>query len=138
MMDHASIDTVLRIACESACVKIQPPLSYRSMPRLVSVHGDIVSPKTDYGLAKCIVEAANMLMYEERVGERVVSVQPIQSVALLYDKGEASITRPHCFIASVGGKQGTGYCRKLVVWAAPAKAAEASSADKAARSKGKR
>ena len=106
-LDNASYDTpkslnvFLRVAAAGKGVVLAPALSYHDVRRLVEIDDEEVYPKeeADDELGEALVDACRDLETEERVGSTVVSVEPLQSIAALFDLGEPKALKPRCLLA---------------------------------------
>ena len=109
-MDHESFNTkqslatLVRTVATSKSVLLQPPLSYSAVKRLIVVGDDEeIEVNEDAGdeLAQQLVEAAQELSFEERVGGSEVSVDPAASLSALFDADsrEARALKPRLFLA---------------------------------------
>ena len=96
----SSLNSLMRVATSSLGVNVIR-LSYHQMRRLVDIDDEVVTPSEDADddLAEALVEAAEELAYTERVGNTEVSVEPLQSIALLFDSGEAKSVKARLFLA---------------------------------------
>ena len=76
-------------------------LSYHDVRRLVEIDDEEVTPKEDSedDLSEAMVAAAESLAYTERSGSNEVSVEPLQSLALLFDTGEAKGLKARLMLA---------------------------------------
>ena len=95
----SSLNSLMRVATSSLGVNVIR-LSYHQMRRLVDIDDEVVTPSEDADddLAEALVEAAEELAYTERVGNTEVSVEPLQSIALLFDTGEAKALNARVFL----------------------------------------
>ena len=98
----SSLNSIMRVATSSLGVNVIR-LSYHQTRRLVDIDDEDVTPSEDADddLAEALVEAAEELAYTERVGNgnTEVSVEPLQSIALLFDTGEAKALNTRLFLA---------------------------------------
>jgi hypothetical protein len=94
-----SLHTFLKLACVSKGVVISP-LGYYDVRRLVHIDGEDVAAKDDDTLGEALVDACvEELQMEERIGNTVISVEPLQSIATLFEVGEAKQLKPRCVLA---------------------------------------
>ena len=96
-----ALNTFLRVAATHRGVVVAAPLSYHDVRRAVEIDGEAVTPKEDAAdaLGEALVDACEQLAAEERVGSSIVSVEPLQSIATLFDLGEPKALAPHCLVA---------------------------------------
>ena len=109
-----SLKSMLEVASSERGVNIIQ-LSYHDVRRLVDIDDEEVLAKeeADDSLASSFVEAAELLSHEERVGSSEVTVDPIASIALLFDAGEAKAFKARCFLA-VNSRSALDICGMLV------------------------
>lgn len=108
MLDNESFDTpkslhtFLKLTCASKSVVISP-LGYYDVRRLVEIDGEEVTANEsgDDDLSDELIEACDELQTEERMGSSIVSVEPLQSIATLFDTGDAKLLKPRCFLAQL-------------------------------------
>jgi len=101
----SSIQTLMKAAAASRSVMLQPPLNFSAVKRLVDIDEGteevIVNEDTTDSLAKQLVEAGEDLSASERQGSIEVSVEPLRSIAALFDKNSqaARELKPRLFLA---------------------------------------
>ena len=95
-----SLTSLLRVASSKLGVTTAT-LSYHEVRRLVDIDDEEVEAKEDAedDMAEAMVDAAESLAYTERVGGNEVSVEPLQSIALLFDSGEAKDLKARVLLA---------------------------------------
>ena len=95
-----SLNSMLRVGTSSLGINIVR-LSYHQTRRLVDIDDEDVTPREDADddLAEALIEAAEELAYTERSGSSEISVEPLQSIALLFDVGEAKSVKARLFLA---------------------------------------
>ena len=77
-----SLTAMFKVACATKGVNVMPPLSYHDTRRLIDINDEEVTAAEDADeLGEPLVEAAESLAHEERVGNSVVTVEPLQSLA---------------------------------------------------------
>ena len=95
-----SLTAMFKVACATKGVNIMPPLSYYDVRRLIDIDDEEVTAAEDADeLGEPLVEAAESLAHEERVGNSQVTVEPVQSLALLFDSSEAKSLKPRLLVA---------------------------------------
>ena len=96
-----ALNTFLRVAATHRGVVVAAPLSYHDVRRAVEIDGEAVTPKEDAddALGEALVDGCERLATEERVGSSIVSVEPLQSIATLFDLGEPKALAPRCLVA---------------------------------------
>ena len=95
-----SLNSMMRVGTSSLGINIVK-LSYHQTRRLIDIDDEDVyaSEDADDDLAESLVEAAESLAYTERSGNSEVTVEPLQSIALLFDAGEAKSVKARLFLA---------------------------------------
>jgi hypothetical protein len=96
----SSLNSLMRVATSSLGVNVIR-LSYHQTRRLVDIDDEDVTPSEDADddLSEALISAAEDLVYTERRGSTEVSVEPLQSIALLFDTGEAKSVKARLFLA---------------------------------------
>ena len=95
-----SLTSLLRVACSQLGITTAT-LSYHEVRRLVDIDDEDVEAKEDAedDMAEALVDAAESLAYTERAGGNEVSVEPLSSIALLFDSGEAKDLKARVLLA---------------------------------------
>ena len=96
----ASLHTFLKLTCASKSIVLSS-LGYYDVRRLIDIDDEEVVAKEDADdeLGEEIVEACEELEAEERVGNSIVTVEPLQSIAALFEVGEAKTLKPKLHLA---------------------------------------
>ena len=95
-----SLTSLLRVASSKLGVTTAT-LSYHEVRRLVDIDDEEVEAKEDAedDMAEALVDAAESLAFTERDGGNEVSVEPLQSIALLFDSGDAKALKARLLLA---------------------------------------
>ena len=94
-----ALQTYLRLASVSLGLVMPPSLTYHMVQRLITVDGEAIEDAGEDPLGPLLVEAAEAMSFEERVGAHVTDVDMAASLAALFDEGDvARLLKPRLFI----------------------------------------